>query len=555
MRYYLSLPITSVLILLFLSSSTAQWSNDPYENTLVADYAREPLMVSDGSGGAIIAFQSYHDSSIYAQRVDKFGYKRWGEYGVRAAIGHQIYQSYTFDLCEDDNGGCYMSIVDYVTLYPYYYTQLIVQRIDSLGNRLWGDSGSVVCDLDSNSVASSQVVTEGMNGAFVIWVDQRNSPFYTVYGQHLDDVGNPTWTHNGIVISDGIDYGNILPEAIYGGPGYTLAYWHGNSGLLWSQKIDMYGNFHWGEAGIQLPDYLGSRNCYISDGNSGCVLTGRYRISPTSYVFNAQRMDDSGALIWGSSGIMLSDTASTNSFYVSLAQNNSGTYFAWSDDRTGTMTIYIQRVERNGLVLWQPLGMPISSPDSTGSKPAVTSTQFSNVIVAYLDQRGQSVRCQKFDSSGIAAWTPDNIVISYIDEFFYHTYIISDGAGGAIVCWSMYPGHVYIQQVSADGNLGEVLAVYEEPFANIPAKITLFQNYPNPFNASARIYYSLDRSTSVRLVINDILGRQVATLVDGEQAMGSYSVIWDASNIASGTYFVLLEAGKDVRTVKMTLLK
>ena len=79
--------------------------------------------------------------------------------------------------------------------------------------------------------------------------------------------------------------------------------------------------------------------------------------------------------------------------------------------------------------------------------------------------------------------------------------------------------------------------------------------YPNPFNASARIHYSLDRSTSVRLVINDILGRHVATLVDGEQAMGSHSVIWDADKAASGTYFAVLEAGNDTRTVKMTLLK
>jgi hypothetical protein len=79
--------------------------------------------------------------------------------------------------------------------------------------------------------------------------------------------------------------------------------------------------------------------------------------------------------------------------------------------------------------------------------------------------------------------------------------------------------------------------------------------YPNPFNDSARIYYSLDRNASVRLMIHDILGRHVATLVDGEQGIGSHSVIWDANNVASGTYFAVLEAGSAVRTLKMTLLK
>jgi len=79
--------------------------------------------------------------------------------------------------------------------------------------------------------------------------------------------------------------------------------------------------------------------------------------------------------------------------------------------------------------------------------------------------------------------------------------------------------------------------------------------YPNPFNASTRILYSLDKDAVVRLAIYDILGREVATLVNGKQPIGLHSVIWQARDIPSGMYFAVLTSETEVRTLRMTLLK
>ena len=90
---------------------------------------------------------------------------------------------------------------------------------------------------------------------------------------------------------------------------------------------------------------------------------------------------------------------------------------------------------------------------------------------------------------------------------------------------------------------------------NIPAKFSLNQNYPNPFNPTTTIGYSLPKAAPVSLKIYDILGREVANLVNEEKPAGSYQVNFDASKLASGTYIYRLTAGSFSQIKKMILLK
>jgi hypothetical protein len=89
----------------------------------------------------------------------------------------------------------------------------------------------------------------------------------------------------------------------------------------------------------------------------------------------------------------------------------------------------------------------------------------------------------------------------------------------------------------------------------LPKTFALAQNYPNPFNPTTSIKYSVPKQSLVKLVVYDLIGREVATLVNGMKQPGNYEVNFDASNLASGAYFYRIEAGdfKDVK--KMVLLK
>jgi hypothetical protein len=91
--------------------------------------------------------------------------------------------------------------------------------------------------------------------------------------------------------------------------------------------------------------------------------------------------------------------------------------------------------------------------------------------------------------------------------------------------------------------------------AALPKKYTLYQNYPNPFNPSTVINYDLQKSGLVIMKIYDVLGREVKTLVNQVQSSGQHSVVFNASNFASGVYFYRLKAGNFVSLKKMILLK
>ncbi len=83
----------------------------------------------------------------------------------------------------------------------------------------------------------------------------------------------------------------------------------------------------------------------------------------------------------------------------------------------------------------------------------------------------------------------------------------------------------------------------------------LEQNYPNPFNPATIITYRLQTSGHVLLMVYDLLGRKIATLVDGSREAGSHQVAFDAGSISGGVYFCRLSAGGQVLTKKMVVVK
>ena len=89
----------------------------------------------------------------------------------------------------------------------------------------------------------------------------------------------------------------------------------------------------------------------------------------------------------------------------------------------------------------------------------------------------------------------------------------------------------------------------------LPKNFALNQNYPNPFNPSTVISYQLASDTRATLKVYDILGREVATLVDGYQTAGVHQVQFNAQNLSSGVYFYRLSAPGQDFVKKMLLMK
>ncbi|MBI3586589.1 MAG: T9SS type A sorting domain-containing protein [Ignavibacteriales bacterium] len=100
-----------------------------------------------------------------------------------------------------------------------------------------------------------------------------------------------------------------------------------------------------------------------------------------------------------------------------------------------------------------------------------------------------------------------------------------------------------------------VVGVYKEATNSLPKSFRLEQNFPNPFNPSTTIQFSISELSIVTLRVFDILGREVAMLINQTLGTGRYSMLWDARNVASGIYFYRLQANQYTETKKLVLIQ
>ena len=130
--------------------------------------------------------------------------------------------------------------------------------------------------------------------------------------------------------------------------------------------------------------------------------------------------------------------------------------------------------------------------------------------------------------------TPDTIMISFVSSFN------SNPTAGTML---------FIDDISLDYPTG-----VKEITSNTPETF-LLTAYPNPFNPSTTIRYQIPEMSFVTIKVYDVLGNEIATIVNEEKTIGSYEVEFDASELTSGIYFYQLKADNYIETKKMVLLK
>ncbi len=149
-----------------------------------------------------------------------------------------------------------------------------------------------------------------------------------------------------------------------------------------------------------------------------------------------------------------------------------------------------------------------------------------------------------------------DVLVSYYGNAGAYDRSVVVGADGVL----RYRGSVFV-----NGDFEDVQDVLEEELAKIatnseeeaftPTAIQLNQNYPNPFNPSTTISYSIDSPGEVSLKVYNLLGKEVATLVNGAQASGSHSIVWNAESVPSGVYMYRLTSGNTQLSRRMMLIK
>ena len=178
-----------------------------------------------------------------------------------------------------------------------------------------------------------------------------------------------------------------------------------------------------------------------------------------------------------------------------------------------------------------------------GSGMEMKSIHFPNPSTGYCTGLGSEVekRIQKTTNGGLN-WTP--IGYLYDTIVIMSTYFVNPTTGW--VCGSY--GTI---RKTINGGVTSINNIS----TGAPSTYSLHQNYPNPFNPSTIIRFQIKDSRFVRLYVYDILGKEVATLVNEKINAGEYEITYNSNNLPSGVYFYKLEAGDFKETKKMVLIK
>ena len=163
--------------------------------------------------------------------------------------------------------------------------------------------------------------------------------------------------------------------------------------------------------------------------------------------------------------------------------------------------------------------------------------------VSFFGRSWEGVRSYSWDFGDGSSSSEVHPVHNYISPGKYTVTLTVSGPTGTVNTKKVNLVRVQTSTAIAEGS------------NEAPARFELSQNYPNPFNPTTDITFHIDRMRLVHLSVYDILGRKVATLVDDVMGPGSYTVRWDASRFASGTYFCRLEAGSANQSKKVLLMK
>ncbi len=132
--------------------------------------------------------------------------------------------------------------------------------------------------------------------------------------------------------------------------------------------------------------------------------------------------------------------------------------------------------------------------------------------------------------------------------------------GGGIVVLTQTGTHYYVCVPHASLGMKGTITVnavtgVKDISQTIPETFNLMQNYPNPFNPSTTISFSLPSKSFVSLKVYDVIGNEVATIVNQELSAGNYTKQWNAENMSSGVYYYQLKAGTFSETKKLVLLR
>jgi hypothetical protein len=399
----------------------------------------------------------------------------------------------------------------------------------------------------TNNSANSELPSVAVSGSVVhvVWYDNRDEiNNYEIYYKRSTDTG-VSWGAD-TRLTNSIGWSGHPSVSVSGSVVHVV--WHdyrdGNYEIYYKRSTD--AGVSWGaDTRLTNNTTMSELPTVTASGSIVDVLWQDNRDG--NYEIYYKRSTDAG-VSWGADTRLTNNSAS--SYNPSVAVSGSVVHVIWTDNRDVSYEIYYKRSTDAG-VTWGADTRLTNNPYASVSPSVAVSG--SVVHVVWDDRRDGSngeIYYKRSTNEGVS-WGADTRLTNNTAESWYPSIAVS---GSVVhVIWRDYRDgnfEIYYKRNPTGNPIG-----IKNISSEIPSSYSLEQNYPNPFNPITNVKFQISNSGSVKIIVFDLLGKEVATLVNEQLAPGTYSVDFNATNFPSGVYFYRLTTNDFTATKKLILLK
>jgi hypothetical protein len=462
------------------------WPHDGVQAVIDTAGQSNPMLVPDGAGGAIVAWHDIGRSEpildrVYAQHLSPRGELLWPDTGL-AIINWGSNRTLENAISDCHNG-----------LIVQWCSPMAVQRIDSLGNLLWGPEGLRMTDSIYDQVFSRLVMTS--DSCFVsVWFDERG-----LYAQKFNLEGQRLWNPNGVSVtlaSLDEDTYEISPTP----DGGIYVFWRGAGVVM--QLIDGSGTPRWGLYGNQIQ----AGNCGVgglcSDFDGRAIISWIYDNNPPPFTGHFNIIDTSGALEWPD-GITLNNNTIIG---YGITQSIPGQFELGFEMGELPCRHRIIKYDMVAGFVWGDTGVCFTPRAVYGSNVRMLPDGLGGVFIAWKDAEYWQV---------------------YLNRVYPNGWVAPDTTNG----------------INEDSPI-------------LPSSTICISNYPNPFNSQTVISINLPSLDYTEVSIYDILGRKIKSLYQGIPKLRYFKMVLDGTILtSSGIYFIQTRQNSAQSTKAVTMIK
>jgi len=324
-------------------------------------------------------------------------------------------------------------------------TAIYAQRLNALSQPLWKPDGILIATSPKDQLALT-AIADGKNGVLIFWQDWRNDAG-DIYGQRVETSGNLLWGATGVEVNRAAGK-QAEPQAVSDGEGGAFVVWRDfklSHEDITVQRIDGTGKILFEPAGRIVAQGLNNQMLgevtATNDGGFIAVWTDNSLLLGAPRVA-AQRFDAKANPLWKDNVFVTTTRSTQNSPVAHFAATNNGaagsTFVIWSDDRNRNDELFAQKIDATGAIQWGAAGVTVCKASNDQANPQIIGDGSDGILVAWEDQRSgkTDIYAQAVNAAGQTRWPSDGVIIVATSQEQTQPQIIPDGDGGMICVWS-----------------------------------------------------------------------------------------------------------------------